>query len=151
MYLGTEASFQKAVSLRDHEADALPPEVRRLYPREREIAAIVYLRGLATAADIETGLSSPLSNAAVRSMLNRLVAKGILTRLKCGPHRTFVYGPALTSAAARETALRQFAQDFYAGSLASLAEAIADMFARDMLPQAAASRGNELSRRSATH
>jgi predicted transcriptional regulator len=127
MFIGTEASFRTP---RKHpDPNSLPPEVTRLYRREREIAVIVYERGLATAADVQAGLSSELSNPAIRSMLNRLVAKRILTRLKCGRHGAFVYVPALTQASAREMALRQFAQDFYAGSLASLAGAIADMFA----------------------
>ena len=106
-----------------------PQEVRRLFRREREIAMIVYDRGLITAREVEAALSVPLSNASVRSMLRRLVRKGILTRVECGRRHTFVYGPALTQASAREVALKQFAQDFYAGSLSSLTDAIANMFA----------------------
>ena len=130
MFIGNDASF------RAHSRDpgSLPLEVTRLYRREREIAVLVYERGLATASDVQAGLSSELSNPAIRSMLNRLVAKRILTRLKCGRRGTFVYVPALTQATAREMALRQFAQDFYAGSLSSLAGAIAEMFAGDRRP-----------------
>jgi predicted transcriptional regulator len=110
-------------------SDLYPREVARLYRREREIAMIVYERGLVTAKDVEAALSDPLRNAAVRSMLGRLVSKGILTQVKCGSRGTFVYGPALTPSAAREKALRQFAEDFGYRSLDDLAEAIADMFA----------------------
>lgn len=149
MYLGSEASFRDSAELSQGHCDSLPPEVRRLYRREREIAAIVYERGLATATDVQGGLSCELSNPATRSMLNRLVGKGILTRVRCGRHRTFVYGPALTNASARETALRQLAEDFYGGSLASLAEAIADMFAADMLARAA--MPNRRTARAAAH
>ena len=115
-------------------SDLFPQEVLRLFRREREIALIVYERGLATARDVEAALSDPPRNAAVRSMLGRLVRKGILTQVKCGRRGTFVYGPALTQAGAREKALMQFAEDFYSGSLDALAGAIADMFARERDP-----------------
>jgi predicted transcriptional regulator len=129
MYIGDQASFRG--SGEQARTGTLPREVELLYRREREIAAIVYRRGLATAADVQADLSRELSNAAVRSMLNRLVAKAILTRTKYGPYGTLIYGPALTQASARETALRRFADDFFAGSLPSLARAIADLFATE--------------------
>jgi len=130
MYIASGASFSAPTD--STACAALPREVELLYRREREIAVIVYRRGLATAADVRADLSRELSNPAVRSMLNRLVGKKILTRVRSGRHGTLIYGPALTQASARETALRQFAQDFCAGSLPSLAHAIADLFARGM-------------------
>ena len=126
MFIGKEA-FRSAVV--EPCAPIVPSEIEQLYRREREVALIVYRRGLATATDVQGALSTPLSNPAIRSMLNRLVAKGVLTRTKCGPYGTFIYGPAVTAASARETALRQFAEDFYSGSLSSLAGAIANLFA----------------------
>ena len=132
MYIDKEASFR---GVQEHwESDDVPLDLTLLYRREREIALIVYERGLATAADVQVELADDLSNPAIRSMLNRLVNKGILTRVKCGRHGTFVYAPAITQASARETALRQFARDFYAGSLTSLAAAIAEMFASGAQP-----------------
>jgi predicted transcriptional regulator len=128
MYVAHEASISRTGEFRD--GAVAPGPLDRLYRRERQIAGIVYRRGLATASDIEAELGGELSNPAIRSMLNRLVAKGFLTRVKCGRFGTFVYAPAVTDVSARETALREFAQDFYAGSLSSLAEAIADLFAR---------------------
>ena len=83
--------------------------------------------GIATANDVVEGLSEQLCNAAVRSMLNRLVRKGLLTRAKCGRRGAIVYGPALTDALAREFALKQFAEDFFEGSLEKLAKAVARM------------------------
>jgi len=106
---------------------AYPPELLRLFPREREVAMLVYAMGIATANDVVEGLSEQLCNAAVRSMLNRLVRKGLLTRAKCGRRGAFVYGPALTDALARELALKQFAEDFFEGSLEKLAKAVARM------------------------
>ena len=121
-------------------SDLFPQEVLRLYRREREIAMIVYERGLVTAKDVEAALSHSLSNAAVRSMLGRLVRKEILTQVKCGSRGALVYGPALTRSAATENALKQFAEDFHGGSLDALAEAIADMFASEKGVPAARSK-----------
>jgi hypothetical protein len=86
----------------------LPNEVRVLYPREREIATIVYALRAATAKDVAPYLCERLLNASLRSMLNRLVAKGILTHIRSG--RAFVYLPALTSQDAGLVALRHFAE-----------------------------------------
>jgi predicted transcriptional regulator len=115
----------------DSSWDDFPLDVGRLYRREREIAGIVYRQGLATANDIRDGLDDPLSSAAVRSMLNRLVRKGILSQLKCGQNGAFVYGPAQSLFSARELQLRRFADDFYDGSLDRLAKAIGDLFANE--------------------
>ena len=100
----------------------LPYEVRVLRRREREIASIIYKSRAATADEVVKALSTRLDNASVRSMLNRLVAKGILTRTMSGT--AFVYLPALTSADSRLKALRQFADDFFDGSLGRAAQTI---------------------------
>lgn len=110
------------------ELSGIPREVQRLYPREREIASIVYEKGLASAVDVEAALDNAISNPAVRSMLNRLVRKGILTRIECGKFGSFIYGPALTQLSAREIELRHFADDFYNGSLNELAAALLQKF-----------------------
>lgn len=122
----------------------IPPEVLQLFPREREIALVVYSRGLATAKDIEAALDGRLTNAAIRSMLNRLVRKGILFSHRYGRRRTLLYAAALSEGFAREMALKQFATDFCRGSISSLASEIADLlaakpsksadFGRDFLP-----------------
>ena len=102
----------------------LPPVVLDLYPRERQLASLVYGLGAASANDVMERVSPPLSNAAVRSMLNRLVRKGIL---KCETNmesRAFVYSPGLSARASREQALRQFADDYFDGSLEKAAAAV---------------------------
>lgn len=101
----------------------------RLYRREREIASFVYANGLVTAKQVQAALSDPISNPAVRSMLARLVEKGVLTRLKGHFEGGFLYGPALTELSAREISLKQFAQDYFDGSLQNVAKAMADLFA----------------------
>lgn len=110
------------------EAGTLPAELVRLFPRERELALIVYRLGLATAIDVERSLADPLSNAAVRTILNRLAAKGILARQKCRGRRLFLYAPALTEALALERTTRILCNDLCGGSLAALAQSVSDEF-----------------------
>jgi len=109
---------------------ALPPEIGKLFPREQQIAEIVYDNGLVTAKDVELHLSQSLTNSAIRSFLNRLVRKGLLLQQRCGRHGTILYAPALTDPFAREMAIKQFAADFYDGSLELIADELGDLFAR---------------------
>jgi len=115
----------QASSLKAAESAHLPLELLRLYRREREVATIIYSMGLASAKQVQAALSVPLTNAAVRSMLVRLVRKGILVQLKGNSNQPFLYGPALTEGAVSERTLLQFASDFHEGSLSGLAHSLA--------------------------
>jgi predicted transcriptional regulator len=92
------------------------PALTRLAPREQEVATIVYLHTEVTAKEIESALAHEIGNSAIRCMLGRLVAKGILRRRK-GHGKTFVYSPALTSPDVQERALERVAEDYFGGSL----------------------------------
>jgi predicted transcriptional regulator len=99
------------------------PPLARLAGREREVAGIVYGCGRGISADeVRRALSDPLSNSAVRSMLSRLAAKGLLRVRKTG--KKFLYSPAIADDAAREAAILRLAQDYFAGSLAEAAMAM---------------------------
>ncbi|WP_162806664.1 BlaI/MecI/CopY family transcriptional regulator [Sphingosinicella terrae] len=100
-------------------------EIERLAPRERELAQIVVALGEASATDIERKLSDPLSNSAVRSMLRRLERKGVVRRHRRG--NKFVYVSATPTPAARVEALRRISQEYFGGSLAAAAAAIAEL------------------------
>ena len=105
-----------------------PGDLDHLFPREREIALLVYSRGCVTAKEVESAIGG-LTNAAVRSMLNRLVKKGLVTRQELKAPNPFVYGPALTNVDAQEQAIRQCTEDFFGGSLDEVAAALADLYA----------------------
>lgn len=106
------------------------PPLARLAGREREVAEIVYScgRGI-TAEEVRLSLSDPLSNSAVRTMLCRLTAKGILTYRKA-TGKTFAYLPAVTDEAAREAAILRLAQDYFAGSLGEAAMTVLSLARR---------------------
>ena len=113
----------------------------RLAPRESEVACSVLARGGASAVEVARDLSDPLSNSAVRSMLRRLQAKGVLTCRKEG--RRFIYAPADGAVADREAALRRMSAEHFGGSLLALATAALElarpesMERRPALPRAA--------------
>ena len=96
--------------------------IKSLPRREREIFEILCSLGEATAADVRRAMSEAPSHSAVRTMLSRLEAKGLVT------HRTqdqaYVYKSVPRPAKVRETALRSLVKTFFDGSAASAATAL---------------------------
>jgi predicted transcriptional regulator len=90
--------------------------------REREIFEILCSAGEATAADVRRAMRDAPSHSAVRTMLARLEAKGLVS------HRTedqaYVYRSVPQPAKVRETALQQMVKTFFDGSAASAATAL---------------------------
>jgi len=90
--------------------------------REREIFEILCAQGEATAADIRGAMADPPSYSAVRTLLTRLVGRGLVT------HRTqdvaYVYKSVPQPAKVRESALKQMVKTFFDGSAASAATAL---------------------------
>lgn len=113
--------------------------ISRLAPREREVAEIVCALGEASAGEIERALAAPLSNSAVRSMLSRLQAKGVLRRRREG--KSYYYAAAGTEPAARDAALRRVARDHFGGSLAAAAAAMLALAHADLIRTGPSPRG----------
>ena len=107
----------------------LPPQVIELAWRERQIASIVYRLGFATAKQVQFELGNSLSNGAIRSMLVRLVAKGILSRRpgKRGAGCSDLFIAKLSVEDARKLALAKVADDFFGGSLSLLGACASEM------------------------
>lgn len=101
------------------------PALTKLAPREQEVATIVYLNTGITAKEVELALSADLTNTAVRSMLNRLVDKGILRRRREG--RKFFYSPALLLPDIQQRALQRVVDEFFGGSLADAFRRFVDL------------------------
>ncbi|HEY5711663.1 MAG TPA: BlaI/MecI/CopY family transcriptional regulator [Allosphingosinicella sp.] len=117
---------------------AIPPHgadlLARLAPREREIASIVYANGMLSAEEARRHLVKPLSNSAIRSMLTRLEAKGVLRKRKVG--NRYLFGPAVAGQKLREEALRRLCDDYFGGSPLDAALALVAMAdERDALPR----------------
>jgi predicted transcriptional regulator len=96
-----------------------------LAPRERQIVDILYQRGAATVSEVREALPVPLTASAVRAMLTRLEAKGMVERR--GTERGFAYAPRVPQSEATRSALSQVVKVFFNGSAVGAASALRDM------------------------
>jgi predicted transcriptional regulator len=83
--------------------------------RERQIMDVVYQRGSASVADVMTQLSGEPAYSTVRAQLRVLEAKGHLRHEEHGPR--YVYVPAVSRRAARQSMLRYLVETFFDGSV----------------------------------
>lgn len=101
---------------------------RDLPPRERQIVDLLYARQEATVAEVCAELPVALSAQAVRTMLSRLEAKGVV--LRQSSDKGYVYAPAIPEAEAKRSALDRLVQTFFRGSPANAATALLGMSKR---------------------
>ena len=91
--------------------------------REREIVnALFALGNRASADDIRGRLTDPPGDSSVRVMLARLEKKGVLRHQVEG--QKFVYSATTSPATAKKTALQQYLQTFFGGSLTQMLTAL---------------------------
>jgi BlaI family transcriptional regulator, penicillinase repressor len=107
-----------------HLSQAMPKaDSTLLTRREREIMNAVFALGNQASADeIRTRLMNPPSDSAVRVMLTRLEKKGYLKHQYDGPR--YVYSATVSPAVAKRTALQQYLQTFFGGSLRQMMTAL---------------------------
>ena len=97
----------------------------KLSRREREIMDVLYALGdNASADEIRERLTDPPSYSAVRAMLAKLEAKGVIRHREDGPR--YVYSPVVVREKASRSALQNVVQTFFAGSLADAVAAFVD-------------------------
>ena len=90
--------------------------IDHLTRREREIInALFALGNRASVEDIRGRLDTPPSDSSVRVMLSRLERKGVVRRQQDGIRN--IYSVTVSPAAAKRTALQQYLQTFFGGSL----------------------------------
>ncbi len=102
----------------------------KLSRREQEILDIVYARGHATAADVREAMPEPPTDAAVRTTLRILVAKGHLRIEQDGPR--YDYWPTVPAATARRTELQHVLRTFFGGSTESALATLLDIQPREL-------------------
>ena len=102
----------------------MPPDSDLLSRRERQIMDIIYSRGEATAAEVNSALPDDPSYSTVRTLLRILEEKGHLLHREDGPR--FVYYPTRTRDAESRSALKRVVQTFFEGSLADAFAALVD-------------------------
>jgi predicted transcriptional regulator len=93
----------------------MPETTKKLPRREREIMDVIFQLGTeASAEEIRERLSDPPSYSAVRAMLAKLEAKGMVRHREKGLR--YVYSPTIARTTARRSALKQLVQVFFDGS-----------------------------------
>jgi predicted transcriptional regulator len=91
--------------------------------REREIVnALFALGNRASAEEVRSRLANPPSDSSVRVMLTRLEKKGVLKHQQDG--LKYVYSATISPALAKKTALKQYLQTFFGGSLTRMMTAL---------------------------
>jgi len=97
---------------------------RDLSRRERQILDILYERGQATAAEVQTALPEPPSYSAVRALLRILEEKGHVSHQQDGPR--YVYLPTVARDNAQRSALHHMLKTFFDGSAEQAISALLD-------------------------
>jgi len=109
--------------------------IESLPRREREVFETLCRLESGTAANVREALSDSLSDSAVRTLLSRLAAKGLVARE--GGGEGFVYRPAPRPETVAAGALKRMVDTFFAGSAASAATALLGLGQR-LTPEEAA-------------
>ena len=90
--------------------------------REREIFELLCSAGEATAAEVRAAMKEPPSYSAVRTLLARLEARGMVRHRV--QDQAYVYKSVPQPAKVRETAMKAMVRTFFDGSAASAATAL---------------------------
>ena len=99
------------------------PATERLTRREREIMNAVFaLDNRASSEDVRAKLTAPPSDSSVRVMLARLERKGFLRHQQDGLR--YIYSATTSPAVAKRTALQQYLNTFFGGSLTQMMTAL---------------------------
>jgi BlaI family transcriptional regulator, penicillinase repressor len=93
--------------------------------REQEVIDIVYARGHATAVEVRGAMRNPPTDAAVRTTLRILVAKGHLRIRQDGPR--YDYWPTAARDAVRRSELQHVLHTFFGGSTESALATLLDL------------------------
>ena len=110
--------------------------IESLPRREREVFETLCRLETAAVASVRSALSDPISDSAIRTMLSRLEAKGLVER-EAGPDG-FIYRPAPRPETVAASALKRVIDTFFAGSAASAATALLGLGQRLTTEEAAA-------------
>jgi BlaI family penicillinase repressor len=97
---------------------------RGLSRRERQILDILYQRGRATAAEVQSALPEPPSYSAVRALLRILEDKGHIKHEQDGPR--YIYLPTVARGNAQRSAMRHMLRTFFDGSAEQAISALLD-------------------------
>lgn len=100
----------------------MPETLESLPRRERELFERLCSLGEASAAALRAALADPPSDSAVRTLLSRLEAKGVVTHRV--DNQTYIYAPALAANHVAAGAMQRLVRTFFGGSAVRAATAL---------------------------
>lgn len=103
---------------------SLDRKLAALGPRQQEIAGIVYAHASVTPREVQQRLSEQRSLRVIRTLLDRLVLKGLVRRKTSGRHREILYVAAIPTPRVREAAIRKLVDERFGGSMALASTAL---------------------------
>jgi predicted transcriptional regulator len=103
---------------------SLDRKLAALGPRQQEIAGIVYAHASVTPREVQQRLSEQRSLRVIRTLLDRLVLKGLVRRKASGRHREILYIAAIPTPRVREAAIRKLVDERFGGSMALASTAL---------------------------
>jgi predicted transcriptional regulator len=103
-----------------------PPQwVEQLAPRQRDLVRVIYFNGGATVREIHAQIpDAPASICGIRTLLNRLVRKGLLKTRRSGRHSEVIYLPGMDSVDVKLRAFDRIAREHFNGSKARAIDAL---------------------------
>lgn len=105
----------------------------RLSRRERQILEILYHRGRASAAEVQTAMPDPPSYSAVRAMLRVLEEKGHIKHQAEG--LKYVYVPVVSRDRAKRSAMRHLLETFFHDQPEQAVATLLDVSSRRLKPE----------------
>jgi predicted transcriptional regulator len=110
----------------------LPACFDSLGPRQQEVVRVVYSSGGATIKEIYTRIPDPPpSICGIRTLLKRMIKKGILRTRRSGRHREILYLPGECGPAVQLRAFDRLADEHFGGSAARALIALATLAANE--------------------
>lgn len=104
---------------------SFPAQFESLGPRQRDLIRTVYACGGATVREIHARIPDPPpSLCGIRTLLNRMVRKGLLRTRPSGRHSELLYLPGVSDSDVKLRALDRIAKEHFRGSKTRAAEAL---------------------------
>lgn len=106
-------------------SSALPAEFNSLGTRQRELFRLIYAQGGATLQQLHDGIPNPPpSVCGLRTLLRRMMSKGLVRARRSGRHSELLYLPSASSSGVRLCAFDRIAKEHFRGSKYRAAEAL---------------------------
>jgi predicted transcriptional regulator len=103
----------------------LPPEFESLGSRQRELFRLIYAQGGATVQELHDGIPDPPPSVrGLRTLLGRMVSRGLLRVRPSGRHRELLYLPGMATPDVRLCAFDRIAKEHFRGSKFRAADAL---------------------------